>query len=91
MKFEFNVDDLSYDIPPSTLTSDMQSLVNNELLSDVTFVVSGQTIYAHKMMLIRSPYFRAMFTGSMMESNQSEIHIEEVRILVLYFYQIYLL
>lgn len=91
MKFEFNVDDLSYDIPPSTLTSDMQSLVNNELLSDVTFVVSGQTIYAHKMMLIRSPYFRAMFTGSMMESNQSEIHIEEVRILMLYFYQIYLL
>lgn len=87
---------------PSTLVQDLRSFINNEALSDIKFIVEGQTIYAHKMMLVRyvqffhmnmmffqvhvlnlsnenrSSYFRAMFSGSMMESQQSVIHIEEV-------------
>ncbi len=84
MKFDFNFDDLSYHIPQSTLVSDMRSFVNNEMLSDVVFIVEGQPIHAHKLMLVRCNYFRAMLTGSMMESNLSTIHLEDVR------YQIFL-
>ena len=79
MRFDFNFDDLSYNIPSSTLVMDMRSFVNNEILSDVVFIVEGQQIYAHKLMLVRCNYFRAMLTGSMMESNSSTIHLEEVR------------
>ncbi len=78
MKFEFNFDDISYSIPPPTLITDMRSFVNNELLSDVVFIVDGHTVYAHKLMLVRCNYFRAMLTGSMMESKLSTIHLEDV-------------
>lgn len=47
------MDDLSHDLPPSTLLNDLHSFVNNKELSDVTFVLEGQSIYAHKMMLVR--------------------------------------
>jgi len=78
VRFEFNVDDLSYEVPSSTLLSDLHSFINNEALSDITFIIEGQPIHAHKMMLVRSPYFRAMFSGTMIESQQSEIRIEEI-------------
>lgn len=78
MKFEFNFDDLSYSIPQSTLVTDMRSFVNNELLSDVVFIVEGKTVHAHKLMLVRCNYFRAMLTGSMMESQSSTIHLEDM-------------
>jgi hypothetical protein len=114
--FEFDVDDLSHDLPPSTLLNDLHSFVNNKELCDVTFILEGQSVYAHKMMLVRyankgklslslissltlsckhsyidlfyfivflffvtrSPYFRTMFSGNMMESKQTEIHIKQV-------------
>jgi hypothetical protein len=78
MQFEFNYDDLSYSIPPSTLVTDMRSFVNNDVLSDVVFIVDDQTIHAHKLMLVRCNYFRAMLTGSMMESTSSSIHLVDV-------------
>mmetsp|Transcript_2116 Transcript_2116/g.3876 ORF Transcript_2116/g.3876 Transcript_2116/m.3876 type:complete len:633 (+) Transcript_2116:126-2024(+) len=84
-RFEFDVDDLSHDLPPSTLLHDLHSFVNNKELSDVTFILEGQSIYAHKMMLVRSPYFRIMFSGNMMESKQTEIHIKQVRAVILIF------
>lgn len=52
-RFQFNVDDLSYEVPPSTLLSDLHSFVNNEALSDITFIIEGQPIHAHKMLLVR--------------------------------------
>jgi len=78
VRFEFNIDDLSYEVPPSTLVNDMLTFVNHEALSDITFIVEGRELFAHRIMLLRSPYFRAMLTGCMMESNLSTIHIEEI-------------
>eukprot|EP00594_Rhizosolenia_setigera_P021143 CAMPEP_0178980024 /NCGR_PEP_ID=MMETSP0789-20121207/26237_1 /TAXON_ID=3005 /ORGANISM="Rhizosolenia setigera, Strain CCMP 1694" /LENGTH=793 /DNA_ID=CAMNT_0020670333 /DNA_START=181 /DNA_END=2560 /DNA_ORIENTATION=- len=63
-------------VPPSSLVQDLRSLVGNELMSDLTLVVEGQHIYAHKVMLVRCPYFRAMLLGEMMESNQQIIRLE---------------
>ena len=52
-RFEFNVDDLSYDVPSTTLLNDLHSFINNEALSDISFIIEGQPIHAHKMMLVR--------------------------------------
>lgn len=78
LRFDFAVYDLSFEVPPSTLVSDFRSLVDNETLSDVTFLVEGNTVYAHKLMLMRSSYFRALFLGQMSESKMSTVPIEQV-------------
>jgi hypothetical protein len=49
----------------------MAMLVNNPEFSDVTFLVDGERIAAHKAILVvRSPYFRAMLTNGMTEANK---------------------
>jgi leucine-zipper-like transcriptional regulator 1 len=78
LRFDFAAYDLSCDVPPSTIISDFRSLVNDETLSDVTFVVEDQDVYAHKFMLMRCPYFQALFLGQMRESQLSTIRIEQV-------------
>ena len=78
IRFDFDVDDLDCTIPPSTLVTDLRDMVNGDALSDVTFIVEDRPIHAHKVLLIRSPYFQAMFLGPMMESSQNEIRLEQV-------------
>ena len=77
-RFDFAVYDLSFDIPPSSIISDFRELINNETLSDVTFLVEDQPVYAHKLMLMRSAYFKALILGEMRESRLSTIRIEQV-------------
>jgi BTB/POZ domain len=78
-KFDFAVHDLSFDIPPPTIISDFRSMVNNETFSDVTFIVEGRSVYAHKLMLTRCSYFEALFLGQMREAHMDTIRIEQVR------------
>lgn len=52
-RFEFSVDALVYEIPPSTLVLDLRSYLNNETLCDVTFIVEEHNVNAHKIMLMR--------------------------------------
>ena len=78
IKFDISVYDLSFEVPPSTLISEFRSMVDDDAFSDVTILVEGTPIYAHKLMLMRSPYFRALFMGKMKESNMSKIRIEQV-------------
>lgn len=64
-------------IPPSALVNDLRRLMMREELSDVTFLVDGQHVYANKSFLaVRSEYFEAMLFGGMSESMTDD---DEVR------------
>ena len=78
VRFDFAVYDLSFEVPPSTLVSEFHALVDEETLSDVTFLVEGTPVYAHKLMLMRCSYFRALFLGEMKESKMATVRIEQV-------------
>ncbi len=48
-------------------------------LCDVVITVGSRKIFAHKVILAAcSPYFRAMFTGALAESSQTEVTIRQV-------------
>eukprot|EP00919_Chromeraceae_sp_WS-2016_P006004 GHVR01014126.1.p1 GENE.GHVR01014126.1~~GHVR01014126.1.p1 ORF type:complete len:450 (+),score=83.04 GHVR01014126.1:79-1428(+) len=40
-------------IPPSTLVNDLRGFVGNPMFSDMTFVVEGRVLYAHKILCFR--------------------------------------
>ena len=57
---------------------DMRRLMNNEHLSDVTFIVDDKPVYASRIHLaVRSEHFRALLFGGLKESTggNSEIAI----------------
>ena len=77
---------LDTDPPPRAMVSEATSLhlierrlwyfFNDEEFSDVTFLVQGQRVHGHKMVLaLVSDCFRAMFTAGFRESSSSEIEI----------------
>lgn len=57
-----------------------EQYVNNLTLSDVTFLVDGQTFHAHRIALLASSdTFRAMFDGHYKEKEASTIPIPNIR------------
>lgn len=63
------------------LSQSLRELVNNDMFSDVTFLVgeNGQRIHAHRNILaVRCAPFCSMFSGPMKESNESEITIPNI-------------
>jgi hypothetical protein len=55
---------------------DKRELLNNEQYSDIVFMVEGQPIHAKKdLLVVKSEYFRAMFSSNMRESREGEIKI----------------
>ena len=57
-----------------------EQYVNNLTLSDVTFLVEGQTFHAHRIALLASSdTFRAMFDGHYKEKEASTIPIPNIR------------
>ena len=54
-------------------------MVNNEQFSDISFLVEGRTVHAHKFILFaRCEYFRRMFTGGYKESTDPCVPIADV-------------
>ncbi|XP_030766538.1 BTB/POZ domain-containing protein 9 isoform X2 [Sitophilus oryzae] len=76
----------------SQLSEHLSSLCLSHEYSDVTLVVEGQKLYAHKVILAaRSDYFRALLYGGLKESTQSEIILPDAplnafKILLKYIY-----
>lgn len=57
-------------VPPPALVNDFRRLVNDSSTSDVSFLVEGTQVFAHRAILaVRSEYFRVLlFNGHMRES-----------------------
>jgi RCC1 and BTB domain-containing protein len=79
---------LDTDPPPHAVVAEPNSLnlverrlrhfFNDEEFSDVTFLVQGRKVHAHKMILsMVSQYFRTMFTSGFRESESIEVAIPD--------------
>jgi len=79
LEFRFGMDLTWCDIPEGTLVADLREFVDQEQLSDVTFIVEGKPVHAHKILCMRCTYFKAMFMGEMKESKQRQIELKDVR------------
>ena len=63
---------------PYRTQDETQSLFNNPKWSDVRFLVDGQTVYGHKLVLaMGSPVFERMFFGELKEKREV-IEIEDL-------------
>lgn len=65
--------------PRSRLNEDYSQLFESGDHADLTFVVQGEDIRAHKLILtVRSKYFQLMFKTKMEESSSNKIHVTDV-------------
>ena len=63
---------------PYGLQTEARSLFNNPELSDVAFLVEGQKVFGHKLILaMGSPVFKSMFFGELREK-RDVIKIEDL-------------
>ncbi|CAO2187416.1 unnamed protein product [Urochloa humidicola] len=68
------------DVPPCDMMQNFGNLLKEKKGVDVTFLVGGETIEAHKIVLAaRSPVFKAEFFGPMMESGTNCVTVEDMQ------------
>ncbi|TVU50172.1 hypothetical protein EJB05_01532, partial [Eragrostis curvula] len=66
-------------VPSSNLHKDLGELLSSEAGADVTFIISGESISAHKSILAaRCPVFKEEFFGEMKEKTSQCIEIKEI-------------
>jgi speckle-type POZ protein len=65
--------------PPSDLQQHFDELLQSKNGADVTFLVSGKSFAAHKVILAaRSPVFKAQFFGGMQERSSAHVEIRDM-------------
>lgn len=75
--FNFNEKESDIVVLPSSYHTDFKYLYSQKLFSDITFVVEGQKVTAHKCVLAaRCEKFRAMLQHSFKEGQQNEITLD---------------
>lgn len=75
--FCFNEKESDVQALPSSFQSDYKYLLTNKVFADITFVIEGQKILAHKCVLAaRCEKFRAMLQDCFKEGQQNEIILE---------------
>jgi speckle-type POZ protein len=72
--------EIAVQVPPaSNLHQQLGELLQSEAGADVTFVVSGESFAAHKLILAaRSPVFIAQFYGQMMKKSSQQVDIKDM-------------
>ncbi|CAG2064957.1 unnamed protein product [Timema podura] len=64
---------------PRVTLGELNVLRRHRELCDVVLNVGSRKIFAHRVILSAcSPYFRAMFTGELAESRQTEVTIRDI-------------
>jgi len=72
-------DEVTVEIPTSSLITDLRRIVLNDAkFSDVTFVLEGKHIHAHKLLVARCPYFRALFQEEVNYGQDKTIVIDDI-------------
>ncbi|CAL4997551.1 unnamed protein product [Urochloa decumbens] len=67
-------------LPLSNITEQLGKLLEAEETTDATFSVGGETIGAHRILLaLQSPDFRAELYGTMKESKEKHVTIEDMQ------------
>lgn len=61
-----------------SLADHFRSLVDSSHLSDITLLVDAKPLHAHRLVLIRSAYFRAMLLGRLRESTEKEVTLDDI-------------
>ncbi|TYZ64576.1 hypothetical protein PybrP1_001487 [[Pythium] brassicae (nom. inval.)] len=65
----------------SSYLGDMRRLIDAPEFADVTFIVEGRAVHAHRAVLAaRSDHFRAMFSSGMRESREHEVPLRHTRV-----------
>ncbi|CAL5003275.1 unnamed protein product [Urochloa decumbens] len=68
------------EVPPCDMMQHFGNLLKEKKGVDVTFLVGGETIQAHRIVLAaRSPVFKAEFFGRMRESGTSRVTVEDMQ------------
>lgn len=75
--FCFTEKDSDITVLPTSYQGDFKYLYSQQVFSDVTFIVEGQKVTAHKCVLAaRCEKFRAMLQNSFKEGQQNEISLD---------------
>ena len=73
------LDNALIEVPMSTLVEDLTDVLGRESFADVAFVLEDESrVLAHRVILARCEFFRAMFHSGMRERDQQEIAIPNI-------------
>lgn len=73
-----SLSDVSVVIPTSTFIADFRACIDNALCCDVTFVVDGHHVRAHRALLARCEFFAMLLGGQFREASQHTVPIVDI-------------